>query len=70
MAIKGERFEYEMNMLMVAVHDDMQLVEVPILTLYFGEERVTHYKTFRDSGRIAKQLFVGLTMKKRLVEHN
>ncbi len=69
-AIKGERFEYEMNMLMVAVHDDMQLVEVPIQTLYFGEERVTHYKTFRDSGRIAKQLFVGLTMKKRLVEHN
>ena len=68
LAIKGERFEYEMNMLIVAVHENISLVEIPIQTLYFGEERVTHYKTFRDSWRIAKQLIIGLIMKKRLIE--
>lgn len=68
LAIKGERFEYEMNMLMGAVHEKMPLVEIAIQTLYFGEERVTHYKPFRDSWRIAKQLIVGLFMKKRLME--
>lgn len=69
LAIKGERFEYEMNMLMMAVHDRMPLVEVPIQTLYFDEGRVTHYKTFRDSWRIAKQLVIGLIMKNRLIEY-
>lgn len=67
LALKGERFEYEMNMLMYAVQQNIPIHEVTIQTIYFGEKHATHYKTFRDSFRIAKQLFVGFTLKKRLV---
>lgn len=66
--LKGERFEYEMNMLMYAVHKEIPLYEVPIETVYFGKKPPTHYKTFRDSFRIAKQLAIGLVGKKRLLE--
>lgn len=66
--LRGERFEYEMNMLMYAVHKDIPIHEVSINTLYFGENHSTHYKTFRDSVRIAKQLWVGRIMKNRLLE--
>lgn len=68
LSIKGERFEYEMNMLVMAVYEAIPLTEVSIQTLYFGKKPASHYKTFRDSGRIAKQLLVGFFMKKRLVE--
>lgn len=68
LALKGERFEYEMNMLMYAVQQNIPVHEVPIQTLYFGEKHATHYKTFYDSFRIAKQLLIGLIVRKRLVE--
>lgn len=66
--LKGERFEYEMNMLMYAVQKGITIHEVNIQTLYFGVKPATHYKTIRDSSRIAKQLAVGFIIKKRLVE--
>lgn len=69
LSLKGERFEYEMNMLMMAIHDGIPLQEVAIQTLYFGKKPVSHYKTIRDSWRIAKQLAVGFFVKKRLVEN-
>lgn len=68
MNLKGERFEYEMNMLMYAVQQNIPIHEIAIQTIYFGEQHATHYKTFRDSFRIAKQLLIGFTLKKRLVE--
>lgn len=68
LAIKGERFEYEMNMLMLGVHQGLSFQEVTIQTLYFGEKPASHYKTFRDSGRIAKQILIGLLMKNKLIE--
>lgn len=66
--LKGERFEYEMNMLMYAVDRGFTIHEVNIQTLYFGKKPATHYKTIRDSWRIARQLAIGFIMKKRLVE--
>ncbi|MGP6140159.1 MULTISPECIES: glycosyltransferase family 2 protein [unclassified Jeotgalibaca] len=69
LSIKGERFEYEMNMLMMAIHNKIPLQEVAIQTLYFGKKPASHYKTFRDSWRIAKQIMIGFFMKKRLIEY-
>lgn len=68
--LRGEGFEYEMNMLIHAVHGNIPIHEVPIETIYFGEEHSTHYKPFQDSGRIAKQLFIGRMMKNRLLENH
>lgn len=68
LGLKGERFEYEMNMLMYAVQKGIPIHQIPIQTLYFGEKPATHYKPFRDSTRIAKQLLVGLILRDQLVE--
>lgn len=68
LALKGERFEYEMNMLMYAVQKKISIHEIPIQTLYFGEKPASHYKPFQDSYRIAKQLIIGFVLRGNLVE--
>ena len=51
--IKGERFEYETNMLLKFKQAGIQLHEVTIATLYEEEgEHVSHFKTIRDSIRV------------------
>ena len=52
LATKGERFEYEMNMLMDCREHAIPIVEVPIRTIYLGEEGSTHFHPVRDSLRI------------------
>lgn len=54
--VKGERFEYEMRMLIDAV-DRMGVIEVPIRTIYDSKENhKTHFNTFKDSIRIYRIL--------------
>ncbi len=48
----GERFEYEMNMLMDCKEYGISIIEVPIQTIYLGEEGSTHFHPVRDSLRI------------------
>lgn len=47
--IRGERFEYEMNMLLYAKEEDIPLIEVPINTVYIEENKSSHFRPFRDS---------------------
>ncbi len=49
---KGERFEYEMNMILDARENDIPLREVPIETVYIEENRTSHFNPFKDSLRI------------------
>ena len=53
--ISGNRFEYETGMLIYAKRNHISIQEVPIQTIYpeNPQEHVSHYKTFRDSLRIA-----------------
>lgn len=50
--LTGERFEYEINMLISAVRDGLPICEVPIQTIYFNNNRETHFNTVLDSARI------------------
>ena len=50
--LKGERFEYEINMLIDAARKKLDMVEVPIQTVYFDNNRETHFHPVKDSVRI------------------
>lgn len=49
---KGERFEYEMNMLIDAKEKGVSIREVPIETIYIEENQTSHFNPLRDSIRI------------------
>ncbi len=52
LATKGERFEYEMNMILDAKDAKISLREVPIETVYIEENRTSHFNPLLDSLRI------------------
>lgn len=47
--IQGERFEYEMNMILWAKQNDIFITEVPISTIYINDNETSHFKIFSDS---------------------
>lgn len=56
--VSGERYEYEMNVLMEMVKSNIPIIEVPIHTIYRNQRNSTsHFHTIRDSVRIYKDLF-------------
>lgn len=55
--VKGDRFEYEMNMLISASGRHIPFHIVTIQTIYIEENRRTHFRPFHDSMRIYRQLF-------------
>ena len=57
LVIKGERFEYEIGMLIEIVKENRNIYELPIKTIYFDSNRATHFDTFKDSFRIYKIMF-------------
>ncbi|MFC5700731.1 glycosyltransferase [Cohnella faecalis] len=50
--IPGERFEYEMNMLLEAKAAGYSLIEVPIDTVYLDENKSSHFRPLADSARV------------------
>ncbi len=54
--IKGERFEYEINVLLACVKNNINIKEVEIETIYIDNNSGTHFKAFRDSILIYKEL--------------
>jgi putative flippase GtrA len=69
--IPGDRYEYEMNMLVIAGQDKVALTEVPIKTVYIGKNETSHYRAFADSLRIARGmlLFAGASVISFLVDY-
>ena len=57
--IEGERFEYETRMLIAAARKKQDIIEVPIQTVYFDDNRETHFDPIKDSMRIYKILLSG-----------
>lgn len=49
MVIKGERFEFEMNMLLRAKEYGIKIIEVPISVIYAPEGQSTHFNVWKDS---------------------
>ena len=56
LSLPGERYEYEMNMLLAVRPNDITLVQVPIDTIYIEGNRSSHFKAFQDSVRIYRLL--------------
>lgn len=56
LAISGERYEYEMNVLLAAARAKMPLVEVDIATIYIDGNAASHFAVLRDSWRVYKEL--------------
>jgi putative flippase GtrA len=47
--VKGERFEFETNMLLETRRAEVSILEVPIETVYIEENQSSHFRVFRDS---------------------
>ncbi len=62
--ISGDRFEYETNQLICLSRKQISIKEIPIETIYEEKaedvEKVSHFKTVRDSARVMKVLFRNL----------
>lgn len=55
LSVEGERYEYEMNVLMVCAKEKIPIVEVQISTIYRDRKNSTsHFRGFRDAFRIYK----------------
>ena len=54
--IEGNRYEYEMNMLLEA-SKEYQILEVPIETVYINDNEGSHFRPIRDGLMIYKNIF-------------
>ncbi|WP_178020095.1 bifunctional glycosyltransferase family 2/GtrA family protein [uncultured Paenibacillus sp.] len=50
--VPGERFEYEMNLLLNAAKEEMSVEEIWIDTVYLNRNRSSHFRPFADSYRV------------------
>ena len=55
-SIKGNRYEYEMNVLLEAVRKDVSVKEETVETIYIDNNAGTHYSAFKDTLRIFKEV--------------
>lgn len=64
LSVKGDRFEYEMDMLIYSKKKDISILEVPIPTIYPNDpaEHVSHFKAIRDSVRILGAVIKNLNL--------
>lgn len=56
MSVKGDRFEYETNMLLAFKDNEINYAENPIRTVYIEENKTSHFNPFKDSVRIYAQI--------------
>lgn len=55
--IPGERYEYEMNVLVTCARQRVEIIEVPIRTIYHDQDNsCSHFRKFRDSFGIYRNL--------------
>ena len=54
--VKGDRYEYEMNMLLNLKKYDIKYKEIDIKTIYIGKNETSHFKAFKDSYKIYKEI--------------
>ena len=54
--ISGERYEYEMNVLMEYAGQELPIREVPIETIYIDKNSSSHFRPVGDSARIYKEI--------------
>ncbi len=55
--IKGERYEYEMNVLMECAREHIRIKEIDIETIYINNNEGSHFNVLRDSYKVYKEIF-------------
>lgn len=58
-AVKGDRYEYEMNMLIECAHQRLPMRPLPIQTVYENNNEGSHFRAVRDSVRIYSVILAG-----------
>lgn len=72
LSIRGDRYEYEMNMLMYCARNAIPIKEIPIQTIYLDEQNTSsHFHPVRDSIRIYGNilLFAGISMLSFVIDY-
>lgn len=54
--IAGERYEYEMNVLLEFARREIPIEEIPISTIYIENNTGSHFDTLKDSYRVYKEI--------------
>ena len=57
LAVPGERYEYEMNVLLSWAKEDKKIKELPIETIYLEGNKSSHFRPVQDACRIYRDLF-------------
>lgn len=55
--IEGNRYEYEINVLLTMAKEKVNIQEVEIETIYIDENKSSHFNPIKDSYRIYKSIF-------------
>lgn len=66
--LKGDRYEYEMNMLINAIKRNIVVQEHKIETIYFDRNASSYYKTVVDSLKILRRIISGFFRKSENVK--
>ena len=56
LSVEGNRFEYEMKVLLQCARNNIPIIEIPIQTIYIQNNTHSHFKTLKDSFRIYKEI--------------
>ena len=56
LGIDGNRYEYEMNVLLNLNKNNIKFHEIDIKTIYIGNNSSSHFKSFKDSYKIYKEI--------------
>ena len=56
LSINGNRYEYEMNVLLTASRENIPIKEIAIATIYFNNNANSHFNTIKDAYRIYKEI--------------
>lgn len=61
LAMKGDRYEYEINVLLYATRHRIPIQEVTIETVYIEDNKSSHFHPVRDAWRIYKMILLFVT---------
>lgn len=56
LSLEGDRFEFEMEMIIEASNKKINIIEVPIQTIYLENNKSSHFQPFKDSYMIYSKL--------------
>ena len=57
LSISGNRFEYEMNVLLNLKNNNIKYHEIPIETIYIDNNKSSHFNTIKDSYKVYKVIY-------------